>query len=198
MPETQTTEADAENGQAADAMEPGETPESTTAEATTESESPGSDELAGLKNALASERDKRKTAERQAKRVKALEAELTAVREQSMSEAEKQLAKATAEAADTARRETRTEMGARLVRAELRSEAAGKVADIDAVLDDLDLTRFVGEDGAPDARAIKAAVARFAKLAPAEKPVPPFNGGARGEAPATGMDQLIRQKAGLA
>lgn len=120
-------------------------------------------------------------------------AELEAAQQTEM---ERAVAKAREEAAQQARTEALTTVGQRLVKAEFKAEAAGKVKDLDAVLEDLNLTKFLTEDGEPDSKAIKAAVARLASVAPAET-TPPFNGGPRKTAPASDMNALIRQRAGL-
>jgi hypothetical protein len=154
------------------------------------------DETAGLRSALEKERADRKAFEKDAKRVKGLEAELAKIREANQSESEKAIAKAREEAAAQARGEVLTTVGQRLVKAEFKAEAAGKVKDLDGLLEDLNLAKFVTDDGEPDSKAIKAAVARYAKAAPAES-TPPFNGGPRKTAETTDMNSLIRQRAGL-
>lgn len=91
------------------------------------------------------------------------------------------------------------EYGKRLARSEFDSAAARRNPDVDTrgVLEFVDLTRFVGDDGEPDAKAIKAAVER---LVPAPVSGPPqFDGGARTTpAPSQGMNDFIRQAAGRA
>ncbi|WP_157099363.1 hypothetical protein [Microbispora sp. ATCC PTA-5024] len=111
-------------------------------------------------------------------------------------ELERAVAKAREEGATQGRTEVLSTVGQRLVKAEFKAEAAGKVKDLDAVLEDLNLAKFLTEDGEPDSKAIKAAVARLASVAPAET-TPPFNGGPRRTATTTDMNQLIRQSAGL-
>lgn len=87
---------------------------------------------------------------------------------------------------------------ARVARAELK--AAAKDADVDkATLDGFlayaDLSKFVGADGEPDDKAIAAVVKQLAGGTRATD----FDGGARKQATKpTDMNQLIRQKAGLA
>ena len=61
------------------------------------------DETAGLRSALEKERADRKAFEKDAKRAKALEAELARLRESTQTEAEKAIAKAREEAAAQAR-----------------------------------------------------------------------------------------------
>lgn len=58
------------------------------------------------------------------------------------------------------------EVGQRLVRAEFRALAAGRVENLDELLDDLNLAKFVEEDGSIDSGAIAKAVARLAPPPP--------------------------------
>lgn len=161
---------------------------------TTEPQAPATDVLgeAGQK-ALESERAARKEAEKQAKQ---FQRELEQVRQASMSEAEKAVAEAEKRGAATA---TAT-FAERLVRSDFTAAAARVNPEFDAaaVLDDLNLAKFVGEDGEPDAAAIQKAVERLVPPSGAPRP-PSFDGGARTTAPAsTGMNGLIRQAAGRA
>jgi hypothetical protein len=123
--------------------------------------------------------------------VKALEKQ----QRDSMPEAEK----ATAEAKAAGRAEAVTEFGKRLARTEFDALAGRRNPDFDtaSALEWVDLARFVGEDGEPDSKAIKAAVER---LVPAPEGGPPsFDGGPRTTAPvSTGMNGLIRKAAGRA
>ena len=141
--------------------------------------------------ALAQERDARKAAE---KELKSLRKEIDEIRQSSMSEAEKQVAEAEARG----RAEAQTHFGSRLVRSEFVAAAAKRNPGFDAaaVLDDLNLTKFVNDDGEPDAKAIASAVER---LIPAENGLPSFDGGSRTPAAtATGMNGLIRKATGRA
>lgn len=84
--------------------------------------------------------------------------------------------------------------GTRLAKAELKAAAAGRV-DADTLagfVEYADLSKFLGEDGEPDEKAIDAAIT---KLGGAKRTN--FDGGARGRA-ATGndMNQIIRRAAG--
>jgi hypothetical protein len=106
------------------------------------------------------------------KRAEQLQAELEQFRAASMSETEKALTKAVKEAEQRARGEALTAVGQRLVRAEFRAQAAGSIPDLDGVLDDLNLAKFVGADGEPDTRAIEAAVRRLTPPKPAEPETP--------------------------
>jgi hypothetical protein len=102
-------------------------------------------------------------------------------------------------AVEAAREEARitaaSEYGARLAKSEIRATAATASADLDGVFDYLDLSRFVGEDGEPNPKAIKA----FVDGLPKKSTTPSFDGGSRGTAKATGdMNQIIRRAAGHA
>lgn len=84
--------------------------------------------------------------------------ELEEFRTSSMSDQEKAVAEAEARGRTTALQEA----GARLVDAEVRVAAAGRSADVDALLEGLDRTKFLTDDGEPDSDAIKAWVDRIA------------------------------------
>lgn len=96
--------------------------------------------------------------EERAKANAAAAAELEKLRESTMNETEKAVAQARAEAA----REAATQFGGRLVAAEVRVAAAGRDVDVDALMEGIDPTRFLGDDGDPDTDAIKAWVERIA------------------------------------
>ena len=119
-------------------------------------------------------------------------------RKASMTDAER----AIAEARESAAHEVRSQYGQRLARTEFIAEAAKRNGGYDAtsILDDLNLARYIGEDGEPDSKAIASAVARLIPEASGGAPVPPsFDGGARQSAPAgASMTQLIRQATGRA
>lgn len=119
--------------------------------------------------------------------------ELEKQRKASMTEAER----AVVEAREQGRTAAVQEYGRRLATSEIRAEAAAAGAEVGGVFDYLDLARFVGEDGEPDAKAIKTFVATL----PRKTEVPPsFDGGTRTPAPTSGpgMSQLIRAAAGRA
>lgn len=103
----------------------------------------------------------------------ALKAELEQFRSASMTENEKALAKATKEAEQRGRSEALTAVGQRLVRAEFRALAAGAIPDLDGVLDDLNLAKFLAADGEPDTKAIEAAVKRLTPPPPPAQPEQP-------------------------
>ncbi len=91
--------------------------------------------------------------------------ELEQLRTAQMSESEKAIAEAEARGAQKALVGVRSE----LAEARLRVAATGKVADVDALVDLVDLSKFVTEDGVNSA-AIDAAVERFTKVLPAPTP----------------------------
>lgn len=134
------------------------------------------------KRALDEERRARRKAEK----------ELADLRKAAMSDQER----AIAEAKTQALAEANKAAGPRLVRAEFRAAAAGQVdkETLDAYLEDVDLSKFVGDDGEPDTKAIAARIKRLGGGKPAD-----FDGGARGGAARPlDMSALIRQKAGVA
>lgn len=141
---------------------------------------------------LARERDRRQAAEREAKRT---EAEMAKLRESSMSDQEK--------AIEQARREARAEatgaFNKRLVQADVRAAAAGRLTDPEDAIRFLDLDTFaVNDDGDTDKKAIAAAVAQLVKDKPylaagATRPTGDADQGARGAgAGSSSMNDLIR------
>lgn len=129
-----------------------------------------------------------------AREAKALRAELEAAKKATMSETEKAIAEAEAKGRSNAT----AEFGKRLAKAALDTAAARRNPDFDtAALEYVDLSRFVGDDGEPDTKAIAAAVER---LVPAAGGAPAgFDGGSRTSSPKGGdMNSLLRQAAGRA
>jgi hypothetical protein len=119
-------------------------------------------------------------------------------RKAQMTEAER----AVAEAEERGRLSAVTAYGQRLARTEFVAEAARRNPGFDAsqILDDLNLARYMGDDGEPDSKAIAKAVQRLIPEANAGNPQPPsFDGGTRQSAPGgVSMSDLIRQAAGRA
>ena len=118
--------------------------------------------------------------------------ELERLKRQQMTETEK----AVAEAERRARAEAAREYGARLARAEFRALAAAKGLQLgDDVFDLIDTAKFVDDEGEIDEAAIKAAVAKLAKLAP--KPAVSsggdFAGGNGGGTPPKSLADQIRE-----
>lgn len=112
-----------------------------------------------------------------------------------MTDAERALSEAEAKGRTAAR----SEFGSRLVRTEFDAAAGRRNPDFDikATLDDLNLDKFVTEDGEPDLKAIKAAVERLVP-APAGG-TPSYDGGTRSTSKGpTDMNQVIRKAAGRA
>lgn len=102
------------------------------------------------------------------------------------------------EAKQSARTEAATTYGKRLARTEFDALAGRRNPDFDtaSALEFVDLGKFLGEDGEPDAKAIKAAVERLVPAAVAG--TPSFDGGSRTTTVAKGdMNTLIRKAAGL-
>jgi hypothetical protein len=113
-------------------------------------------------------------------------------RKAAMTDAER----AVAEAEERGRTAAASTFGKRLATSEIRAVAADAGADLAGVFDYLDLSRFVGEDGEPDTKAIAAFVGGLPKKDPG---TPSFDGGTRTTAPAPqGMNGLIRKAAGRA
>jgi hypothetical protein len=115
----------------------------------------------------------------------------------SMSEAER----AVAEAEARGRSAAMEAMGERLVRSQFLAAAAKRNAahDSEALLEDLNLKKYIGEDGEPDPKAIAKAVER---LVPAPSGPPSFDGGPRTTADAMDpnefMNRTIRSASGRA
>ena len=108
------------------------------------------------KRALEAERAARKEAEKQAK---AVQRELEQLRQAQMSESEKALA----EAESRGRSAAVTAFGQKLAAAEFVAAAARRNPEFDAsaVLEDLNLAKYVGEDGEPDTKGLAAVVERL-------------------------------------
>lgn len=117
--------------------------------------------------------------------------ELEKVRAAAMTETEKAVAEAKAAGLTEAQKAT----APRLVRAELRAAAAEAGLARDALagfLEYADLSKFVGDDGEPDGKAIEAAVKKLGGSRPTD-----FDGGARQTAAKPhDMSSLIRARAG--
>jgi hypothetical protein len=88
--------------------------------------------------------------------------ELEKVRQQSMTETEKAVAQAREEGKAEGRTETTKTLAARLVDSEVKAAAAGRSVDVAALLDGLDRSRFLTDDGEPDVKAITSWMDRIA------------------------------------
>lgn len=112
------------------------------------------------KKALNDERSARKAAEKAAKDARE---ELEQLRTAGLSDTEKKIAEAKADGRKTAL----VEANQRILRSEIRSAAAGKLADpadAAALLGDLD--QFLDKDGEPDTKAITSAIDALVKAKP--------------------------------
>lgn len=105
---------------------------------------------------------------------------------------ERAVTKAAQEAEQKGRATATAELRQQLVGMAIKAEAGGRVKDIDGLIADLNLAKFVDDKGELDAKAIKATVERFAASADARD----FDGGARSTAKTSDMNALIRQQAG--
>jgi hypothetical protein len=126
---------------------------------------------------------------------KAKDKRIAEVERQGLTEAQK----AIAEARDEAALQVRKEFGVRLTRAEFSTAAATAQVDITDLLDDLDLSKFVTDDGEPDSKRISATVSKFAALkGPAKSDRQSFDGGVRATAKtAPNMNDFIRNQLGI-
>jgi len=118
-------------------------------------------------------------------------------RKAAMTEAER----AVLEAEERGRTAALTSFGQRLARTEFIAEAARRNPGFDAtsILDDLNLARYIGEDGEPDSKAIAKAAQRLIPEANSAPQPPSFDGGSRtGPPSAQSMNDLLRQAAGRA
>lgn len=104
--------------------------------------------------------------EKQAKANKAAAEERDKLKASQMSDQEKAVAAAKAEG----HAEAMKTAGTKLATAELKAAAKDKGLDLASITDLIKVEQFVGEDGEVDEKAIKAAVAAFAKIAPAPAP----------------------------
>lgn len=122
--------------------------------------------------------------------------ELEKLRSESMTEQER----AVEQAREQAIRETQTTFAGRLVDAEVRVAAAGRGLDIDALLEGLDRTRFITDDGEADRDAIATWVDR---IAPPPEPRTSPDLGTRRTVPANTplnsdpLEQALRSKLGI-
>lgn len=129
------------------------------------------------------------------KTAKAASAELEKLRKSQMSEQER----AVAQARDEGRAEASSTAAQRLAGAEIKAALATVVADADKraeIIEDLNLSRYIGEDGEPDAEKIAALRDRYASLTAAATPgtPPPPPGVPKGARTGTGeVKQLTRQ-----
>ena len=128
---------------------------------------------------------------------KAKERELTALQRSALPEQERAVQEAVDKAVAEAVAAERKTFGARLTRTTFQAAAAEKGVPLDAILEDLDLGRFINDDGEPDTKRITATVERFAALAAPKTPErQSFDGGPRQTAAQTDMNSFIRGQLG--
>lgn len=156
---------------------------------------PAADETAELGDAGKQALDRMKAERNEAKKsAAALQKQLDDFKKASMTEAEK----AVAEAEERGRTSATTEFGKELAQTQFDALAGRRNPDFDTskALEYVDLAKFLGEDGRPDAAAIKAAVERLVPE-PAGGP-PSFDGGVRTSTTGTDFNQVLRRAAGRA
>lgn len=117
---------------------------------------------------------------------------LTEVERSSMSDIEK----AKAEAADTATATAMAKIGGRLVAAEVKAAAAGRQVDVDALLEGLDVAKFLDEDGEPRVKDIALWIDRIAPVKGNGVASDLGQGARGGPTKAPSMDVLIRRGSG--
>jgi hypothetical protein len=116
-------------------------------------------------------------------------------RKAAMTDAER----AVAEAEERGRTAAATEFGRDLARERFDALAGRRNASFDTAkaLEYVDLSKFLGEDGRPDAKVIAAAVERLVPAA--SEPTPSFDGGPRTSPPAgVDMNTALRKATGRA
>lgn len=154
-----------------------------------EVKAPTAEDIAKLNAALDKERDLRKAAEKSVK-------DFDTQRRAAMTEAER----AVAEAEERGRLTAVTAYGQRLARTEYIAEAARRNPGFDAagVLEDINVAKFIGEDGEPDSKAIAASVARLVPASGAVHQSTDVGQGPRGTAAVPDMNTFIRKATGRA
>lgn len=115
--------------------------------------------------------------------------ELEKVKAASMSDQEKAVAAARSEATT----ETLRKVGFRLVDAEVKAAAAGRSVDVDALLEGLDRSRFLDDEGEPKVTDIVAWIERLSPVAEeTSKPFLDLGQGVRPNSAALNGDPLLR------
>lgn len=160
----------------------------TEAEVETEPETKSESELGDAgKSALEAERRARRAADRE---LKAARADLDALKASLMSESEKAVAEAKADGLAEGLRTG----SSKIVHAEIRAAAAGRPVDVDALLEGVDASRFIDENGEVDRTGIVAWIEKVAP-APAQPEIPAFadlGQGTRGQAISPGDDDALK------
>lgn len=139
--------------------------------------------------ALEAWKTRAREAEKEAKRAKDLETELQQFRDRDKTEQERAIEKARKEAGDAAGQAATAKANARILRAEIKAAAGGKLADPADAVRLLDLDDFeVNDDGDVDDKAIAAAIDALL----ADKPYLAAKGGR----PRGDVDQGVRTNGG--
>lgn len=123
-------------------------------------------------------------------RNKRLTRELEQLRRESMSEQER----AIAEARDSARSEVMQEVSGRLVDAEIRSAAANRPINVDVLVDSIDRSKFLDDEGNVDRDAVSSFLDQLAPAQAEQRHASDLGQGTRGAArsdPADVFGQLI-------
>lgn len=108
--------------------------------------------------------------------------------------------RAASEGRQEGRKEALSSTLPRLVRAEFKAAAKGVLSSdqLDALLEDLDLSKYANEDGEADEDRISKKVAAFAPKEEERRTFPDLGGGKRGgTAKTNNMNDLIRRAAGF-
>lgn len=108
--------------------------------------------------------------------------------------------KAAARAREEERTKVRGEFVPRVVRAEFKAEAKGVLSgdQLEALLEDIDLSRYVNDNGEPDTEKITAKIAKLAPAKEDRREFPDLGAGNRGgAAKSLNMNDLIRRQAGV-
>lgn len=134
----------------------------------------GTDDVEKLKGALAKERLARRQAQKAAKEGATALTELQELKDRDKTETERAIEAAKAEG----RQSALTESGQRLAAAEIKAALAGVVPDPKAIVEDLNLSKYVTDDGDVDEAAVTALRDKYAALSGGKKP-PSFDGGAK-------------------
>lgn len=152
------------------------------------------DDLEGLRSALAKERESRRSFETEAKRVKTLESQLAEFQKSQMTETEKLVSQARSEAENSVRTEVRKDR----VLDKIEVLSAGKFADVEDARLHLGnrVDEFVTDDGQIDTKSIETALAKLLTdkphLAASGKRFEGVgDGGVRGNAPGQTFEQQI-------
>lgn len=156
----------------------------------TEGEKPEPELGDGGKKALDAERKARAAAEKQAKQ---LETRLRELEDASKSESEKAIEAARTEAAQEARNALTREFGHRIAGAEIKAVLTGLVPDPESIVEDLNLDRYVTDDGEVDTDAVAKLREKYAALSQPGRPRGQVDQGPRGAMPVALNDDALAQ-----